>query len=224
MRIAGRGNIIGIALGGLALVVASTGTAVAVTATHTQIVDANTPTNVARVDESGRLAVGTPKASFNSAYFTGLGLSAMTSPTTATLAVTRVSEMSNSGNASVANANFLVSLVQVAPDSDGACYTGSVRTSLSIDPLPPGAHVEDTYTAPLVFKPLPGNKPYCIGVSVSAQTGTAPGSYYIPYVQVTGYVVNGSYTGQGVLGATGASMSPLVTPSTPRPDGMAPAL
>jgi hypothetical protein len=55
MKIRGHGNVVAIALAGLAVVLAATGTAYAVAATKVNIADPSRSSHVARVDSAGRL-------------------------------------------------------------------------------------------------------------------------------------------------------------------------
>lgn len=228
MEIRVKGNAIAIALAALAVVIAATGTAVAVTATSVQIVDGTTPSQIAKVDANGKLSVTTaaaPTSTINSAFFVTLGLSVLTSPTTATLAVSRLAMMNNANNASYPNTNFLMALVRVTPPASDPsnCYSGSaaVSTQYSIDRLAVGANVQDLYPAPLKVSSVGGQK-YCLAIKVYGET-SSPGTYYLPFVQLTGYVLSGSYpAGAGAPAVDPAAGPPLATPADPHPAGAAP--
>lgn len=193
-----RSGLVAIVLAGLALAVAAAGTAVAVTATRVNIADPVQPAHQARVDASGRLSVGPPASTLNSAFYASAGTSALTSATNATIAVSRLAAMNPAQNSGVAHTNFYLSLVKITPNSSGSCYGSGVAVSAtySDERLPAGAQNQDTYPAPLVFRPS-GTAMYCIGVQLVSENGGTPTNYYQPWVQLTGFVVSGTYGGLG---------------------------
>lgn len=232
MTVRNRQNALALAIGALALAIATTGTAAAVTGTAMNITDPVNAAYKAKVDSAGRLSTlsavsntvtvrEVPAATvFNSALYIGLGASVLVGPTTATLAVDRMQVMNPGQNYNYANTNFTVRLARRVPDSSGSCYTGSITNIVNASRLPAGADIERTYPTPLVFRPT-GTAPYCITAELSAES-TTPGSYYLPFAELTGYVVGGTYTGP-TLSFTGAvpDKAPLAVKGQPLPAGAA---
>lgn len=204
----------------IAVVIASSGTAVAVTSS-VQIADPLHPTQKAKVDTSGRLQTADPLSGFNLAYYLAAGSppNFMTAPTKATLAVTRLDITNTSLNSSYPNSDFLVFLTKHTVGADGTCSTGSQSTTVSRTRAPIASDVQLLFPSPLVFRST-DSKAYCIAIQLSGETGT-PGSYYLPFGQLTGYVAGGSYTPPAVAKAPTAK-APLATAGVRRPAGTSP--
>ena len=138
MNLRGHGNAVAIALACLAVVIAATGTAVAVVATQVNIVDPTTPSNVAHVDSSGRLAtvgVTSTLSVWQGITFTSgdtLLYVAVSSPTIATLAVTAL-RVSNSGTS---HATYDASLFQ-SKLLGKSCEPEAIQRFYSYDTLRP---------------------------------------------------------------------------------------
>ena len=129
MQLRGRGNAVSITLAGLAVVIACTGTAVAVTATTVNIAGRR-PSVVAQVDQGGRLRTSGPTASLNvMTQLVSVSTKILTSPTSATLAVSRLWYYNPAGNRDWDRPPaFRVSLVKIAVGNDGLCEDGVRRT------------------------------------------------------------------------------------------------
>ncbi|GAA5146212.1 hypothetical protein GCM10023340_16790 [Nocardioides marinquilinus] len=206
----------------LAAAVATTGTAVAAAVQKVSIADGARPSRVAKVDGSGRLLVATPNSpvkvaggtldarpaaparALHAGTYGNVGLtSPLLGPTTATLAISRFSGFDPAANASYPNADFRFDLVKVSVDGSGGC--SGTTTTLSRTTAPSGERFELDYDdAPLVVRPT-GTQRYCVGVLVTADADNAPTSYYLPWAEVTGYVVSGTYSTSPQPAPKGAS-------------------
>jgi hypothetical protein len=198
MQLRGRGNVVSITLAGLAVVIATTGTAVAVTATTVNIVGSNS-TQVAQVAQ-GRLNTVGPGATINVFQSLNYGaFRALTDPTSATLAVSRVGYFNSGQNLSWGNrAVFRMDLVKIMVGTQGHCDDPGafVERTYSTDRVPPASNVVDEYATPLLFRSVQ-HRLYCIGVYTVPDETVGPPTYTSPKVQLTGYVASGSYTGAG---------------------------
>jgi hypothetical protein len=201
-RFRGRRPSLPTALALLALSIALTGTAFAATGQLVNIVDPGNPAQAAKVDSSGALrtslngnrllAPPTPFAASTS--LTANVLTPLTSPTSATLAFTRF-EASNLAD-SVLHAAFQISLYQVA-GSANTC-NGPVTWLVSYDVSPSDTVVDSLPTA-LTLKPPAGFTQYCL--EALATLSNNPGSYYLPHIAWSGYVVSGTFNGASTTGS-----------------------
>ncbi len=221
MQLRGRGNAVSITLAGLAVVIATTGTAVAVTATTVNIAGTS-PVRVAQVDQGGRLRTADTPASLNvTAVLVNVSTKILTSPTSASLAVSRLSYSNPADNLDITRTPaFRVSLVKIAVGTDGTCESGSLERFYSSDTVAAGTNVETTYPAPLVINAITHHL-YCLGIYMVPDKVIQ--GFVAPHVQLTGFVVSGSYTGAGTLAAADSAtatprrpaqtltISPLVT-------------
>jgi hypothetical protein len=214
MQLRGRGNVVSITLAGLAVVIATTGTAVAVTATAVNIVGPNS-SRAAQVDQGGRLRTDGPNATFNvTAGLVNVSAKILTNPTSATLAVSRVNFHNPADNLDLARPpSFRVSLVKIAVGTDGTCESGSLERFYSFEVVAPGTNVQDTYPAPLVIASITHHL-YCIGVYMVPDM-VAQSGFVAPDVQLTGFVVSGTYTGAGTLAAPDPGSAKLGVLRTP---------
>ncbi|MEP6817177.1 MAG: hypothetical protein ABI873_16680 [Marmoricola sp.] len=160
-------------MGGLAVVIASTGTAVAVTATTVDIADPTVPTRIAHVDALGRVNTTDATSTINSAFCLSVGYNVLTSKTTASLAISRVSYFNSGLYRSFANADFNESLVKITTGASGDC-TGSDRSissPYSLERNPVGSQAATTYPAPLVTRSIAA-KPYRLAILVQGRAPT----------------------------------------------------
>ena len=197
MQIRGHGTAVAVVLSVLALAVAGGGTAVAVSSV-VNIADPSDPSKVARVDQSGRLSVGPATATISTAGwllgYTDGATTPLTSPTTATLAISRIQFSNPSANASAAEQQLSVN--QYPADAAGNCQSTTGAVLVARYNLAPGDDVDDPFPAPLVVKPT-GTTKYCLFVSVDylGSTSAMP-SFYLTY-GFSAYPVSGKYTGLG---------------------------
>jgi hypothetical protein len=208
MKIHGRGNAVAIALAGLAVVIAATGTAYAVTTTVVNIADPTVPTRVAHVDTAGRLS--TVGAASNIDVATNFGFdatSAVTSPTTATLAITSVAWSNPGLNSAFTGTTYNANLVKIHAGTSNQCSVGQdgafIERYLGGRQVDPGDDTEITYPAPLLVKPTPGAK-YCLGITLSHLGGTQT-TLYLSTFQLTAYISSGTYSGVGLGATSGAT-------------------
>jgi hypothetical protein len=200
MRNPFKGNATALAIGALAVAIASTGTAYAVTATTVNLADPTTPTNIAHVDGQSRLWVSDPVAKIDaSGVFYGFSLPAvypLTSPTTVQLAVTDLN-YDNSRNFFEPNSDFQATLVKVTVGSSGTCAdTDRVVTPLHSDALLKGTSVDVPFATPLVVKPT-GTAKYCLALQLTGIDSAAPSELFATYCNLIGYSYSGTYTGTG---------------------------
>jgi hypothetical protein len=196
----GHGTAVAIVLSAIAVVAAGTGTAVAVSSV-VNIADPTTPANVAKVDASGRLSVGSPLATIDAAgYLYGYQnaqYTQITSATKATLAITRVQLSNPSVNAGATEEQL--SLYQVPVDAGGSCVNTTSGLLLARYNLVPGDDVVDNLTAPITVRALNGAA-YCLVFYNSYLNGAVTPGFYVAY-GVSAYVTAGRYTGLGVTTA-----------------------
>ena len=199
MRFRGHGSTIAIALSALAVVIAATGTAVAVTTTVVNISDPTSPSHVAHVDSSGRLTTAGPDTTINATGYSfggeGYeGLVAVTSPTTAYLAVTSLT-YDNGYNRQYANTDYEAELAKVTVGQAGTCYDADRTVTIyRHDSVPSGGpSVTAAFPSPLDFAPI-GGKKYCIGAVIIYADQTNPGAEYGVSISVGAYVRAGTYT------------------------------
>ena len=219
MKIRGHGDAVAIALAGLAVVLAATGTAYAVTATTVHIADPTHSSNIAAVDNSGRLRTVTKGATSTIDTVTNFGFDAteaVTSPTTSSLAITSVSWSNPGLNSAYTGTTYNVNLVKIHAGTAGNCVAGQdgayVERYLGGRLLDPGDDTEISYPAPLLIKAT-GSAKYCLGILMS-HLGGAQSTLYLSTFQLTAYVYSGTYTGVGLgarAGATPASTKLVTT-------------
>jgi hypothetical protein len=208
MKIRGHGNAVAIALAGLAVVLATTGTAYAVAATRVHIADPAHPSFIAKVDSAGRLDTVDAASSIDTTTNFGFdATSAVTSPTTASLAITSVGYSNPGLNSAYAGTTYNVNLVKIRAGTSGQCVVGQngafIERYLGGRLLDPGDDTEITYPAALLIKPT-GSAKYCLGISTSHLGGTQT-TLYLSTFQLTAYVVSGTYSGVGVNAVSGAT-------------------
>jgi hypothetical protein len=212
MKIRAGGNAVAIALAGLAVVLAATGTAYSVTASAVKIADPTTPTRIAHVDGAGRLT--TVGATSNIDTITNFGFDAtqaVTSPTTATFAITSVGWSNPGLNSAYPGTTYNVNLVKIHAGTTSQCVVGQdgayVERYLGGRLLDPGDDTEITYPEPLLVKPT-ASAEYCLGI-LTSHLGGAQSTLYLSTFQLTAYTYGGVYTGVG-LGAP-SRVSPPTT-------------
>lgn len=197
MQIKKHGNAIAITLAALAVVIAASGTAAAVVAATTvNIADPTVPSRIAHVNETGRLATYGVASTIDSAGLATVtsGDNFVTSPTTATLGITKISFSNPKVNSTASYAEVRFYLYKVGVQA-GTCAT-TTATLLGIYNIAPGDDVEDVFPAPLTVKPT-GSAPYCLDLYTQTLNGTYTGNWY-PSYNLAAYVISGSYTGTGV--------------------------
>jgi hypothetical protein len=180
--------------------IAASGTAYAIGATQVNIADPNTPSQVAKVDQSNHLlttgATSTIDALTAVYGFNLPAIEMVTSATHATLAVSAV-QVDNSRNNIEPNSDFQASLVKVQVGSAGTCAdTDRVVTALSSYAAPSGKSVGQSFPAPVVVKQHASTQ-YCLGFQVTSIDSTAGSSLYPTYMTIDAYVVSGTYSGAG---------------------------
>jgi hypothetical protein len=200
MRIKGHSNAVAISLGIVALVIATTGTAVAVTATTTNIADPKTPTQIARVDSTGRLATLAAKTTINAAVNIFVSSSfapvAVTSPTTANLGITSLN-YDNAYNIRLANNDYDATLYKATVGSSHTCNDpDTAYTQIRRDVLRSGDGFSETFPSPLIVKPT-GSKAFCLAVYIASTDNTFPSSSYAAGVSLGATVISGTYSGAG---------------------------
>ncbi len=211
MKIRGHGNGIAIALAALAVVLAGTGTAMAVSATVVHIEDGYTAGRFAHVDSSGHLSTNGATSTINIETIAQPNSTyQLTDPTTATLAVTRLALFNPQANTAFANNTYVFQLIKTNVGAAGHCYDSdsSVAATYSSTEVSPGDTVENVFPAPLYVKASPGKK-YCLSLA-GYQYGTTTTSYYVGRLELSAYVVTGSYSG------TGSILNPSRTPVSHR--------
>lgn len=201
MQIRRHQNGVAIALAGLAVVIATTGTAVAVTTTSVNIADPSTASRIAHVDSSGRLQTTGPTNTIDSTGLAFEGDTFLTSPTTARLAITKISFSNPSVNSTASFAEIRFYVYKVTA-SGNTCTTTSERL-LGIYNIAPGDDFEDVFATPLLITPT-GSAKYCLYMFGQTLNG-AYSANYLPSYNIAGYVVGGTYTG---IGLNGVSASP----------------
>lgn len=171
---------------------ASAGTAVAVTSSVVTIADPTNLAQQARVDTSGRLSVTAPTATINSTGLASVtaGDNFVTSPTAATLALTKISFSNPSVNAAASSAELRFYVYQVAV-TGGSC-SNSYQTLLGIYNVAPGDDFEDAFATPLIVKPV-GSTKFCLDLYAVSLNGAYNANYY-PSDNIAAYVVSGKYT------------------------------
>lgn len=201
MKIRGHGNAVAIALAGLAVVLAATGTAYAVTASVVNIADPTVPSRVARVDTAGRLTTAGVTSTIDSVTNFGFdATTAVTSPTTATLAITSVSWSNPGLNSAYTGTTYNANLVKIHAGTTNQCVVGQdgayIERYLGGRQVDPGDDTEITYPAPLLVKPT-GSAKYCVGISLS-HLGGSQSTLYLSTFQLTAYTQSGTYSGVGL--------------------------
>ena len=187
----------------LAVVIASTGTAVAVTVTTVQIADPGTPSNISRVDSKGRLSTTGPTATItNSGLLYGYQSADnyITSPTSATLAITHLSFAESSVSLGVAGSAVRVILYKTG--SSGATCTQTGYQQLAYYQVDAGDDIVADFAQPLVVAPT-GSAKYCLDLYVYQVNSNAALSY-LPSYNFTAYVASGAYGGIGGGGGPAA--------------------
>lgn len=195
----GRGSSVAIALSGLAVAIAATGTAVAVAPSVFSIADHAHPRQYLKIDSSGRLtAIAQTKVQlatlnvFASARLAPGGHDFLvTSPTTAQLAVTRIAATTPPSNTST----YQVGLNQMPVTASGKCDLTHLTKFLTTAFIRPGDNLQADYATPLLIKPRTPTTPYCLDLYLTT-TDTA-GANDAGFVEFTGYVASGRYTGIG---------------------------
>ena len=196
MKVRGQGNAIPIALGVLAVVIAGSGTAVAVSSTTT-ISDPAVPSQIAHVDAAGQLlTTSTAQTStlILADAFENVGVTYLSSPTTASLAVTGLQVAETSLNGQVNGSDLYVYLLQLQT-SGGNCTNVTART-LAMTAISSGDHVSLLPSVPLLVKPI-GTSSYCLGLKSLVTNNVADATTYFPRYSFAGYVAKGTYTGLG---------------------------
>jgi hypothetical protein len=209
VKIRGGGSSVALALAALAVVLAATGTAYAVTTTRVNLVDPVHPRHQARVDSHGSLSVSvknsvpvsTPTSRIDVTSLIAFDTtSAITSPTTATLAINTLSYSNPRLNSNYTGTDYDVSLVQIRAGAGGHCVDGTdgafVERSLAEVSLSPGDDINTSFPAPLIVRAIASQK-YCLGLRYF-HIGGSQSILYESDMQLTGYAVQGSYTGIGV--------------------------
>lgn len=175
--------------------VASAGTAVAVTSSVVTIADPSDLSRQAHVDTAGRLTVTPPTATIDASGLTNVGGDTfISSPTAATLAITKISFSHPSVNAAASSAEVRFYLYR-AVVTGGACTSNLVGGVLGIYNIAPGDDFEDVFDTPLVVAPL-GSAKFCLDLITQTLGGTYNASY-LPSYNVAAYVVSGKYTPVG---------------------------
>jgi hypothetical protein len=173
--------------------VALTGTALAATGTIVNIGDGAISGRLAHVTALGELYTygrtypTAPPRDVHVATYLAVGSSRLIGPTTAVLAINRFAAMNTALNRDYSNTDFRAGLYQ-AFGSD--CSNSG--PALSIMTAPVGATAYDSYETPLVLRPS-GSTPYCVMVSVDYDDAGVPVAYYLPFFELSGYVVSGAF-------------------------------
>lgn len=209
MQIRGHGTAVAVVLSVLALAVAGGGTAVAVSSS-VNISDPKTPTRVAKVDIGGHLSVAGNVSTIDAAGYlygyTDMAVTFVTSPTTASLAISRISLSNPTANGTASEQQLELGKYPVT--TAGACdNTNPPTTMLGRYNLAPGDDIVDVLSAPITVAPT-GSAKYCLGIS-TLYLGASSGipQYYLVY-GLTAFVTNGTYKGAGLGGSAAAGPQP----------------
>lgn len=190
---------------GLAIVAPS---AVYGAATFTKVVLQDRSGDFASVDSEGRLytrsdpSLSTIVAQGN---FFNSGNVAITSPTTASLAVTQLKLSETRLNGTTAGSDLTVRFAQYGA-SGGNCVTTTALRYLSLTAVSSGDHVDlAPASAPMLVAPIDGAQ-YCLGIYSVVTNGAADATNYYPSYAFTAYVSKGRYSGLGLGGASAPAM------------------
>lgn len=198
-------------LAGLAVVLASTGTAVAVTATTVNIADPTSPTNVARVDAKGRLSTTEPTATITTSgllYGYQNQDNFVTSPTAASLAITKLQLAESAVNVGAAGNQVRVVLYKTGVDAGGNC-AGTGYVQLAYYQLNAGDTLIDDFATPLTVTATAKAK-YCLDLYVF-QVNSSANLSYVPSYALNAYSAVGTYTGLGT--GTAVTAKPAQAPT-----------
>lgn len=171
----------------IALFVALSGTAVAVAPTVVNIADKTTPANVAKVSATGALTITGQTSmlapakpfAFAAQSFQNEALTTQIEATTATIAVTGIRVANGTSSPTV------LSLYQYA--STGGCDASLGGRFLGNFAVPAGQTVQQSFTTPIVLKPLAGHPDWCLASTASGTGGLAFSTAY------NGYVIAGTF-------------------------------
>jgi hypothetical protein len=173
-------------------------------ATAGQIVNVadRTASYTARVDATGALkTAGTaaptlPRQPFHMAgfVFNNQSGSWLTTPTTATLALTDLSVENPPSN----TVSTLLWLHQIASSSQDSCATSTPQRLVLNQSVRPGDTANVGLSTPIVLKPFSSGQPYCLRAYAVAPSGGASGGGI--GVALTGYVPTGTLTLTGAQG------------------------
>lgn len=175
----------------------------------------------ARVDRTGHLSVGDGSGPLTvdgkvstsgplstiviGAGFINDGTSPMTSPTTASLAVTGLMLSETRLNSTTAGSDLTVSLQQVAAPQ-GVCGSAVLRT-LFTTTLSSGQSVEVAPSTPVLVK-ASGSTAYCLALYSYVTNGAVDATPYYPKYTLTAYTVSGTYAGTGTASAPARAQLP----------------
>ena len=165
----------------------------------------------------GKTSLVPPPQVINSGSYVAQGRTVLLGPTTATVAIDRVGLMNTSANWST-SAAFYMYLQTVQGETTTDCYNNSAGSIRAVAQADPGSNLSLELPTPLVFKPTSNTAKYCIVVTL-AYVNAAPSSYYLPWAQLTGYTVAGTYAGPGAATSGVAANSSQPTGAPPSSGG-----